>query len=221
MRPILIASLATLLAFAAAPVLAQQVAPMPTQKNALVEFPPKYGAHLTVTTPSWPDGGDIPLANTQYRTNTFPGLSWTAGPDGTKSYVIIMQDTDASRNGQPILHWTLYNVPDTVTRLDPGMSPDAKPAVSFYGPNVRGEAQPYLGPHPPPGPKHHYHLQVFALDTTLTADPAMSYDGLTGQMRGHILASGEVVGLAEADPEAAAPAPPVPTARPTRRVRRG
>ena len=61
--------------------------------------------------------------------------------------------------------------------------PDAKPAGSSYGPNVRGEAQPYLGPHPPPGPKHHYHLQVFALDTVLTADPTMSYEALTGQMQ--------------------------------------
>ena len=218
MRPILIAVLAALFCFAAAPAFAQQDAPMP--RIALAEFPPMNGAHLTVTTPSWPDGGDIPFANTQYRANIFPGLSWTAGPDGTKSYAIIMQDPDASRNGQPILHWTLYNVPAATTRLDPGMVPDAKPAGSSYGPNVWGEAQPYLGPHPPPGPKHHYHLQVFALDTVLTADPAISYDGLTSQMQGHILASGEVVGLAEADPEAAAPAPPVPSPRP-RRVQRG
>ena len=170
----------------------------PTRPNALQEFPPKNGAHLTVTTPGWPDGGDIPFENTAYRGNVFPGLAWTAGPAGTKSYAVIMQDTDAKRDGAPILHWTLYNVPVSVTKLDPGLAPGAKPQGSSYGPNVRGQEQPYAGPRTPPGPKHHYHLQVFALDTTLTADPGMSYDALTSAMRDHILASGEVIGLGRA-----------------------
>ncbi len=190
-------------ALAAAPSFAQ---PVPARPNALVEFPPRNGAHLTVTTPSWSDGGDIPFENTQYRGNNFPGLSWSAGPAGTKSYAIIMQDPDAQRNGMPILHWTLYNVPAIVTKLDPGMAAGANPAGSSYGPNVRGAAQPYMEPRTPPGPKHHYHLQVFALDASLTADPAMTYDGLTGAMRDHILAAGEVIGLGQADPTAPPPA---------------
>jgi para-nitrobenzyl esterase len=196
-------------ALAAMPALSQP-APMPTRPNALAEFPPRNGAHLTVSTPSFGDGGDIPFENTQYRGNNFPGLAWTAGPPDTKSYVVIMQDTDGSRNGAPILHWTMYNVPASVTRLDPGMSPAGKPAGSEYGPNMRGDAQPYLGPHTPPGPKHHYHLQVFALDDSLAVDPAMTYDTLTEQMRDHILASGEIVGLAMADPEASLRPPPLP-----------
>jgi para-nitrobenzyl esterase len=190
-----------------------QPAPMPTRPHALAEFPPKNGAHLTVSSPAFPEDGDIPFENTQYRGNTFPGLSWTAGPAETKSYVIIMQDTDAVRGGASNLHWTMYDVPADVTKLDPGMPPAGKPAGSEYGPNARGDAQPYMGPHPPPGPKHHYHLQVFALDTVLTADPSMTYDTLTGQMRDHILASGEVVGLAMADPQAALRPPPPPPAR--------
>ena len=187
-----------------------QPAPMPSRPNALAEFPPRNGAHLTVSSPAFGDGGDIPFENTQYRGNNFPGLAWTAGPAETKSYAIIMQDTDVMLRGAPILHWTMYNVPAGVTKLDPGMPPAGKPAGSEYGPNARGDAQPYMGPRPPPGPKHHYHLQVFALDTVLNPDPAMTYDTLTGQMRDHILASGEVVGLAMADPEAALRPPPPP-----------
>jgi para-nitrobenzyl esterase len=208
------AAFAALIAMPAAsePALAQP-APMPSRPNALAEFPPKNGAHLTVSSPAFGDGGDIPFENTQYRGNNFPGLAWTAGPAETKSYAIIMQDTDVMLRGAPILHWTIYNVPAGVTKLDPGMPPAGKPAGSEYGPNARGDAQPYMGPRPPPGPKHHYHLQVFALDTVLNPDPAMTYDTLTGQMRDHILASGEVVGLAMADPEAALRPPPPPPAR--------
>src|SRR5215475_818683 len=166
-----------------------QPAPVPTRPNALAEFPPKDGAHLSVSSPAFSDGADIPFENTQYRGNIFPGLSWTAGPQGTQTYVIIMQDTDAHMGSMPILHWTMYDIPGGVLKLDPAMPASANPQGSHYGPNVRGSAQSYLGPHTPPGPKHHYHLQVFALDDSIPQDDAMSYDTLTEAMRGHILAS--------------------------------
>jgi phosphatidylethanolamine-binding protein (PEBP) family uncharacterized protein len=93
------------------------------------------------------------------------------------------------------------------------MAATANPPGSSYGPNYRGNSQAYLGPRTPAGPKHHYHLQVFALDAALTADPAITYDGLVNQLKGHVLASGEVVGLGSVDPTAPPP-PPRPAAPP-------
>src|SRR5262245_46322915 len=61
---------------------------------ALVNLPAKAAAKLTVTSPAFAPGADIPFENTQYRGNVFPGLAWSAGPEGTKSYVVIMQDAD-------------------------------------------------------------------------------------------------------------------------------
>ena len=167
--------------------------------RALVTLAAQNGAKLTVTTPAFADGGDIPFENTQYKGNVFPGLSWTPGPAGTKAYAIIMQDTDGTMrnsNGLPILHWTMANIPATITKLDAGMTKEPDGAV--YGPNARGANQPYLGPRTPPGPKHRYHLQVFALDTALPAGAFSSYEALIGAMTGHVLASGEVVGLGRA-----------------------
>jgi para-nitrobenzyl esterase len=206
MKPVIIAAVA-LAVLSGAPAFAQSTAAPSSRPNALVEFPAKGGANLTVTTPAWQNGGDIPYENTQYRGNVFPGLAWTAGPPGTKSYVVIMQDTGAIVRGAPILHWTLYDIPANVRKLDAGMTPDGKPAGASYGPNIRAAAQPYMGPRTPPGPKHPYHLQVFALDTTIPADPSITYDGLTGAMKDHILASGEVVGMGSVDPTAPPPAP--------------
>ena len=54
-------------------------------------------------------------------------------------------------------------------------------------------------PHTPPGPKHHYRLQLFALDTTLAPNAGDSYATVTQAMQGHVLAEGEMVGLAQAD----------------------
>jgi para-nitrobenzyl esterase len=165
---------------------------------ALANVPAKGAAHLTVESPAFRNGGDIPFENTQYRGNIFPGLSWTAGPSGTRSYVIIMQDPDSSSGGMPILHWTMFNIPASVTKLDAAMT--EPPAGSSYGPNMRGLNHAYMGPHTPPGPKHHYHLQVFALDTTLAPAAGDSYAALTQAMQGHVLIDGELVGLAQADP---------------------
>lgn len=169
---------------------------------ALTNIPAKGGAKLTVTSPAFRQGADIPFENTQYQGNKFPGLEWTAGPAGTRSYVIIMQDTDAMVRNAPILHWTMYNI--SGTKLDAGMS--APPSGASYGPNIRGANQAYMGPRTPAGPKHRYHLQVFALDTTIPADPALTYEGLTEAMKDHVLASGEVIGLGVVDPNA--PPPP-------------
>lgn len=168
-------------------------------KLAIVNIPAKGGAKLTVSSPAFAAGGDIPQANTQYGTNTFPGLAWSAGPSGTKSYVVIMQDPDAMRQEMPILHWTMANVPAGVMKLDAGMT--APPAGAKYGPNIRGANQAYMGPRTPAGPKHRYHLQIFALDTTLSDEALATYDAMVAAMKDHVLASGEVIGLGSAPPQ--------------------
>ncbi len=194
-----------LLSLAAAPALAQVSRSTPGQPEARTTFelmPAKV--KLTVTTPAFKDGGDIPFENTQYRTNIFPGLTWTKGPKETKSYVLIMQDNDLLVRGAPVLHWTMFNIPPSVTRLEVGMT--TPPAGAGYGPNYKGAAQSYAGPKTPPGPKDHYHFEIFALDTTVS-DPGRDYAALITAMAGHVLASGEVVGLGEKDPMAPGPVP--------------
>jgi para-nitrobenzyl esterase len=198
---------AILLGAAFTSVLPAQAPPPLTEVGAaqlvLATVPAKGGAKLTVTTPAFAPMGDIPFANTQYMGNVFPGLSWSAGPRGTRSYVIVMQDADALRNGAPILHWTMLNIPAKVTKLDAAMS--APPAGAENGPNMRGANQPYTGPRTPAGPKHRYHLQVFALDTEFPPAAISTFDALTAAMKDHVLASGEVIGLGQFMPPMAPP----------------
>jgi len=175
----------------------------PEARTALELMPAK--GKLTVTTPAFKPGEQIPFENTQYRSNTFPGLTWSKGPAATRTYAIIMQDNSLLLRGQPILHWTLFNIPASVTKLDAGMAPAGNPAGSAYGPNYLGAAKPYTGPRTPPGPGDDYHFEVFALDTTIPAEAGSDYAAMTKAMAGHVLASGEVVGHAIADPNAQKP----------------
>jgi para-nitrobenzyl esterase len=212
MRQVLSAAMIAAALSIAAPALAQSPPPPAVEPGAtllaLVTLPAKDGAKLTVTTPGWKNMEDIPFKYTQYQGNTFPGLEWTKGPATTKSYAVIMQDTDLVMRGSPILHWSMVNVPPTVTKLEAGMAPEGKPAGAIYGPNYQGAGKPYLGPRTPAGPKHRYHIQVFALDTMLPADFApKNYAELIEPLKNHVVASGEVIGLGQIDPSAPPPAP--------------
>jgi Raf kinase inhibitor-like YbhB/YbcL family protein len=190
---------------AAGPALAQGAPPPPEIEAggdllAIVALPARSDefTEIDVMSGGWPAGGDIPFKYTQYEGNEFPGLNWTDGPEGTQSYAIIMQDSDLVVRGAPILHWSVVNIPASVTSLKVGMKPEEKPVGAIYGPNYKGAAQPYLGPRTPPGPKHRYHVQVLALDTLLPADFApKSYDELIAPLKGHVLASGSVMGLGQ------------------------
>lgn len=198
-------SVAVLVMALSAPALAQGAPPPPDveagkELMAIVALPAKSDEfkEIDVMSGGWPDGGDIPFKYTQYEGNEFPGVHWSDGPEGTQSYAIIMQDTDLVMRGNPILHWSMVNIPADVTGLKLGMKPEEKPEGSIYGPNYKGAAQPYLGPRTPPGPKHRYHIQVLALDTILPADFApKTYAELIEPLKGHVLASGSVMGLGQ------------------------
>ena len=210
MKNSLVAALGAALALAAAPgAIAQQTAVAGETGAALLAIktlPPQRAIRLTVKSPAFKDGGDIPFENTSYRGSHFPGLSWSKGPYGTRTFAVIMQDDDAQFRGQIILHWSMYDIVGRT--LAPDMT--QPPAGASNGPNVTGPAKPYMGPHTPPGPKHHYHFQVFALDETIAPTPIKTYADLTAAMNGHVLASGELVGLGQADPTAPPRVPPPP-----------
>lgn len=146
---------------------------------------------LSVTSPAFAGGGNIPLDNTQYGANRFPGLRWSPGPRGTVSYVVIMQG--APRAGATSIHFTAVNLPAGATSLPAALT--ALPAGASYGPNVHGPGQRYAGPHTHTAEQQPYHFQVFALDRKLAPDPALTFDKAIAAMRGHVLASGDLVGM--------------------------
>lgn len=148
---------------------------------------------LTVSSPAFRAGADIPPENTQYRGNQFPGLRWSKGPAGTQSYAIVMQDRDEFYQGGAAIHWTLFNIPPDKVVLEPKMT--GIPTGSVPGPNYEGKGQLYLGPMTPAGPRHHYDFQVFALDRDLLVDSQIDFPGLLDAMHGHVLACGDLIGF--------------------------
>src|SRR5471030_444136 len=54
--------------------------------------------------------------------NMSPALDWTAPPEGTKSFALMVHDPDANTGGAGIWHWVAVNIPATVSSLEAGTS---------------------------------------------------------------------------------------------------
>ncbi len=124
--------------------------------------------------------------------NVSPPLAWTGAPDGTKSFVLLVEDPDAPSpkhpRPKPWVHWVLFDIPASVTSLAEGK------AAGIQGENDFGQAA-YGGPMPPPGSgTHRYFFKVYALDRMLELPGGAKRDTVLAAMKGHILAQGEVYG---------------------------
>ncbi len=162
-----------------------------SDKDLAINDPGLKGAgKLAVTSPAFPDGGTIPDRYSSYGQSVSPPLAWTGQPQGTRGYALVVQDPDAP-TPKPFIHWMIWNVPAGATKLEEGKVPEgsAQGKLMFVG------TVGYMGPKPPAGPAHHYHVQLFALDQPLALADGGDYGALTAAMKGHVLASGELVGL--------------------------
>src|SRR4051812_3227116 len=78
---------------------------------------------MTLTTKAWEDGGRIPIKHAQPGHDVSPALSWSAPPEGTASFVLLVHDVDAATgNGlDDVLHWMVWNIPATATSMPEGI----------------------------------------------------------------------------------------------------
>ncbi|WP_432349867.1 YbhB/YbcL family Raf kinase inhibitor-like protein (plasmid) [Shinella yambaruensis] len=175
------------------------VAEQPASKIAL-DLVEAKGEQPIAVRGAFPADQPIPLQYAADGDNASPALEWDGGPEGTKSYVVIVDDPDADKP-KPFTHWLAYDIPGDLTKLREGLPATPilqEPEGLKQGANSRGSIG-YTGPKPPVGdPAHHYHFQVFALDVeTLGIDPGATRDAVLAAMEGRVLAEGEIVGTFE------------------------
>jgi Raf kinase inhibitor-like YbhB/YbcL family protein len=157
--------------------------------------PEEAATMLTLTSPAFAAGQNIPKRYTCEGDDRSPPLTWSGAPSGTKSFALIVDDPDAPDPQAPRMtwvHWVLYDVPAATTSLAEGASSGALPAGAVEGRNdFRRER--FGGPCPPVG-RHRYFHKLYALDTTLPAGKPMDKAALEAAMKGHVLARAELVG---------------------------
>lgn len=152
---------------------------------------PTKPMELKLTSSAFKDGDLIPKKFTCDDRDISPPLAWSAPPEGTKSFALIMDDPDA-----PVgtwVHWVLFNVPPGTRELPENVAPEKTLAFGErHGRNSWGRFG-YGGPCPPGG-THRYFFKLYALDTTLNLQPGATKADVEKAMQGHILAQGQLMG---------------------------
>ena len=150
---------------------------------------------LTLTSPAFAAGGEIPTRYTCEGDDVSPPLAWSMLPAGTKSLALIVDDPDAPDPKAPKMtwvHWVIYNLPPSADALPEGAAAGALPAGTREGLND-WKRSGYGGPCPPIG-RHRYFHKLYALDTVLPDLGRPRKVALERAMQGHILAQAELIG---------------------------
>jgi Raf kinase inhibitor-like YbhB/YbcL family protein len=147
---------------------------------------------LTLSSPSFSNGGDIAKQFTCDGADLSPQLSWNEPPAGTKTFALLADDPDAPVGNWN--HWTAWNLPPTLRSLPEGV-PKTQHLSDGTDQGINDFHKPgYDGPCPPAGKPHRYYFKLFALDSKLDLKPKAGKHDLERAMKGHILAQAEWMG---------------------------
>jgi len=140
-------------------------------------------------------GEIIPQKYTCDDKDVSPELLWGDPPKGTKSFVLLMEDTDAARGSW--IHWVVYDLPARLRRLPENLAkkevlPTGAKQGQCWGYD-KGERIGYAGPCPPSGLPHHYVFSIYALDAGTGLPPRATKAQVVESMKGHILGSAELM----------------------------
>jgi len=143
--------------------------------------------NLKLTSSSFQENEEIPDKHTCRGENVNPLLNFSDVSEGTKSFVLIVDDPDASLGTW--VHWVVWNIPAETRKIEENSVPQgALQGVNDFGDNKYG------GPCPPFG-THRYIFKLYALDTMLDLDENSGKRDVEAAMQGHILAQTKLIGL--------------------------
>ncbi|MGH8456577.1 MAG: YbhB/YbcL family Raf kinase inhibitor-like protein [Stenotrophobium sp.] len=148
---------------------------------------------MRISSSAFAHNAEIPARYTCEGQDLSPPLQWSGLPAGTKSLVLIVDDPDAPDPAAPRMtwvHWVLYNLPADTAGL--AEAAQQLPTGTSEGSNS-WQRTGYGGPCPPIG-RHRYFHKLFALDTVLPDLHNPTGAQLEQAMRGHALASAELIG---------------------------
>lgn len=154
--------------------------------------PQTQGAAFSISSPSFPNGGEIPKKFSCSGDDVSPQLIWTEPPAGTATFALLLDDPDAPAGNWN--HWAIWNLPASARSLHEAVGKSRRlPDESQQGVNDFKKVG-YNGPCPPANKPHHYHFRLFAVDTKLNLTGDAGKPEVEGAMKGHVLARAEWMG---------------------------
>ena len=151
---------------------------------------------MKLSSPSFENQGNVPGKFTCDGEDISPALEWSGVPEGSETFVLIVDDPDAPDPANPRMtwvHWVLYNIPAAVSSLPEGVKDSNLPEGTLQGRNDWNKTG-YGGPCPPIG-QHRYFHKLYALDTVLPDLGQPTKEKLEKAMDGHVLSQAELIGV--------------------------
>lgn len=149
------------------------------------------GQRMTLESVDFADGASIPPQFSCEGVGMSPELSWSMGPPGTQSFMLLVHDTDM--NGG-LVHWIVYDIPASVTGL-PIATISHGPLASGAQQGINGSGSAgWMPPCPPKGSTHRYLFELYALDTALSVVGTPTQSALMPAIHGRVLAKAELLG---------------------------
>lgn len=149
----------------------------------------KDAGGMTVTTPGWAVGANIPALFTCDGGDKNPQVNWAGAPRNAKSFLLIVDDPDTP-NGT-FTHWIIFDMPVPMNSIP---AAEAK-GIGTVCKNDFGKTK-WNGPCPPAGKgEHRYFFRLYALDVeTLGLEDGCTRGEVEQKIEGHVLAKAETMG---------------------------
>ena len=151
---------------------------------------------LTITSPAFQNGGEMPRRFTCDDRDVSPPLVFGGVPAGARSLVLIVDDPDAPDPRAPRMtwvHWVLYDLSPDCGGLPEGVKD--LPRGTRQGRND-WKRTGWGGPCPPAG-RHRYFHKLYALDAELPDLGPATKAEVEAAMRSHVIEHAELVGTYE------------------------
>jgi Raf kinase inhibitor-like YbhB/YbcL family protein len=148
-------------------------------------------ATIQLTSAKFKEGEIIPSNYTCDGQNISPPLKWSGVPQNTKSLALICDDPDAPAGTW--VHWVIYYIPPIMSELQEGI-PTKETTSNGIKQGVNDFKKIGYGGPCPPGGTHRYYFKIYALDTELNLTSSAKKSDLEKAMKGHILATGRLMG---------------------------
>lgn len=140
---------------------------------------------MKISSPVFKHYGIIPKKFTCDGDSVSPPLKIENIPQGTKSLVLIVEDSDAPRG--TFTHWLVFDISPKKTQFSVG----EKNGIS-QGTNDAGNSG-YVGPCPPSG-IHRYFFKLYALDSKVDLSTKSKKKDMQAAMQNHIIQTATLIG---------------------------
>ncbi len=144
---------------------------------------------LTVESPAFSAGGEIPAKYSCDNENVSPEIRWKGVPITTKSLVLICDDPDAPMGMW--IHWVVYNIPTKINKLAENY---AKHPIKGIIEGMTDFKKPGWGGPCPPNGIHRYFFKLYAVNIPTNYRNGLTKQNILDSIKGHVVGESSFFG---------------------------